>query len=174
MIDVARESEATDAGARGVLFVHAAARALAQHLEWAVGGVLGRRVNATWSSQPVLPGAIRTEFTWVGQPGSAAAIASSLMSFDGIRFEVTEDPQRGREGERYAFVPELGLFRATVGLYGDVLVHEDRLRAAITQARITGESLESELALLIGDPWDVALEPYRFASNGVRVLSQVV
>lgn len=163
-----------DTHAQGVLFLHAAARALAPHLEWAIGGVLGRRIEPTWSAQPVLPGAIRTELTWHGPVGSAAALVSALMPFDGIRFEVTEDSAKGREGERYAFVPELGLFRATVGLYGDVLVHEDRLRAAMAQAKLTGESIEDELALLIGDPWDVALEPFRFASNGVRLLSQVV
>ncbi len=160
--------------AHGVLFVHAAARALAPHLEWAIGGVLEQRISPRWSSQPVLPGAMRAELTWRGAPGSAAAMASALMPFDGIRFEVTEDPGKGREGERYAYVPELGLFRATVGMYGDVVVHEDRLRAAVMQAKLTGESLEDELALLVGDPWDAALEPYRFASNGVRVLSQVV
>lgn len=160
--------------ASGVVFIHAAARALAPHLEWAIAGVLETPITLTWSSQQLLPGAVRSEFTWRGKVGAAASLVSALMPFDGIRFEVTEDQSQGREGERYAYVPELGLFRATVGLYGDVLVHEDRLRAAMSHAKLNGASLKDELALLVGDPWDAALEPYRYAASGVRVLSQVV
>lgn len=158
----------------GVIFLHAAARPLAPHIEWAIAGVLGHPVSLRWSNQTVLPGAVCAEYTWRGAPGSAAGIVTALMCFDGIRFEITEDANVGREGERFAFVPELGLFRASIGAYGDVLVHEERLRSAMMHAKLTGESLQDEIALLIGDPWDAALEPYRFASNGVRVLSQVV
>jgi hypothetical protein len=56
------------------------------------------------------------------------------------------------------------------------MVPEDRLRAALVQATLTGESLSDEIARLIGTPWDEELEPYRCAHEGstVRVLHQVV
>ena len=53
---------------------------------------------------------------------------------------------------------------------------EDRLRAAVAHATVTGESLADEIARLIGTPWDDELEAYRCAHEGstVRVLHQVV
>jgi hypothetical protein len=89
---------------------------------------------------------------------------------------VTEDPSPGREGERFSATPSLGLFRATIGLHGDVMVPEDRLRAAVAHATVTGESLADEIARLIGTPWDDELEAYRCAHEGstVRVLHEVV
>jgi hypothetical protein len=55
-------------------------------------------------------------------------------------------------------------------------VPEDRLKAAVSQAAVTGEPIVEEIARLIGQPWDEELEPYRCAHEGstVRVLHQVV
>jgi hypothetical protein len=55
-------------------------------------------------------------------------------------------------------------------------VPEDRLKAAVIQAAVTGESLVDEIARLIGQPWDEELESFRCAHEGstVRVLHQVV
>ncbi len=56
------------------------------------------------------------------------------------------------------------------------MVPEDRLRAAVVQAAVTGDALADEIARLIGTPWDEELEAFRCAHEGstVRVLHQVV
>jgi hypothetical protein len=70
--------------------------------------------------------------------------------------------------------PDLGVFRATMSANGDVLVQEDRLRAALVSAADL-PSLRQSLDRLLGSPWDDELEPYRRAGDGspVRWLSAV-
>jgi hypothetical protein len=162
--------------ARGVIFVHSCPRAVSPHLEWALARVFGVPVNVDWADQPVDPGAVRAELIWGGPLGTGARIASALHAFRQVRHEVTEDPSPGREGERFSFTPSLGLFRASIGVHGDVMVPEDRLRAALTQVAATGESLVDEVNRLIGVPWDTELEPFRCAheDSTVRVLHHVV
>ena len=162
---------------RGVVYVHATPTALCPHIEWAVGAVLGVRVTLDWTPQPAAPGTVRAELSWQGEPGTAAAIASRLRDWHLIRFEVTEEPSSGGEGERYSCTPDLGLFCATTGLHGDIMVREDRLRAALARAGSDPSStIEGELGQLLGGPWDEELEPFRYAGDGapVRWLHQVV
>jgi len=181
MTIVVNAKGASDAGpsmgpARGVIFVHSCPRAVSPHLEWAMARVFGSRVEIDWADQPVEPGAVRAELIWGGPKGTGAKIASALHAFRQVRHEVTEDPSPGREGERFSFTPHLGLFRAAIGVHGDVMVPEDRLRTAMSQVATTGESLVDEIARLIGTPWDEELEPFRCAHEGstVRVLHHVV
>jgi hypothetical protein len=155
VIDARRGADSSHA--RGVLFVHSCPSAVAPHLEWALARVFATTVDIDWASQPVAP-----------------------VAFSTIRFEVTEDPVDGREGERFAVTPNLGLFRGTIGVHGDVLVHEERLRSLMVGARAggqeaIGEVLE-EIDRLIGTPWDEELEAFRMAHEGatVRVLHEVV
>jgi hypothetical protein len=160
---------------RGVLFVHSASRALCPHLEWAVSDVLGTRVGLDWLPQPVLPGQVRGEVSWQAKPGTAARITSALRQFTTVRYEVAEEPSRGGEGERFAVTPKLGVFRATMGPHGDVMIHEDRLRAVMLGATDPAE-LRRGLDLILGTAWDAELEPFRRAGDGVPVrwLHQVV
>lgn len=61
-------------------------------------------------------------------------------------------------------------------MHGDILIPEDRLRAALARS-VRGESdLETEIASLLGKPWDDELESFRHAGEGapVRWLHQVV
>src|SRR2546430_8106313 len=62
---------------RGVLYVHSAPRALCPHVEWAVAGVLGVRVNLDWIRQPAAPGTWRAEVSWQGAAGTASKPASA-------------------------------------------------------------------------------------------------
>jgi hypothetical protein len=172
---------ASDAGpsmgpARGVIFIHSCPRAVSPHVEWALARVFASRVDVDWAEQPVEPGAVRAELIWGGPLGTGARIASALHAFRQLRHEVTEDASPGREGERFSFTPTLGLFRASIGAHGDVMVPEDRLRTALSQVATTRESLADEVARLIGTPWDDELEPFRCAHEGstVRILHQVV
>lgn len=162
---------------RGVVYVHSAPPALCPHVEWALGGPLGRRVTLDWTPQPVMPGAVRAELSWQAETGTAARLASALRDWVHLRFEVTEEPSAGAEGERYSATPALGLFHATTGVHGDIMVGEDRLRAAL--ARAAGGSaagLLAEVHGLLGRAWDEELEPFRCAGDGVPVrwLHQVV
>jgi hypothetical protein len=112
---------------------------------------------------------------WQGSPGMGAQLASALLAFRQIRYEVTEDASTGKEGERFAATPTLGLFRASIGQHGDVMIHEDRLRNLITQSDATGELMTTELMRLLGQPWDAELEAFRVAhaDSNVRVLHHV-
>lgn len=161
---------------RGVLYVHSAPSAVCPHVEWAVAGVVGVRVTFDWTPQPACVGAQRTELSWQAKPGTAAGIASALRGWRQLRYEVTEEPSPGCEGARYSYTPTLGLFHAVTGPHGDILVPEDRLKAAMVKARLGESPLEHELERVLGKQWDDELEPFRHAGEGaaVRWLHQVV
>ncbi len=154
---------------RGVLFVHSTPRALCPHLEWAVSDVLATRVSLDWLPQPVLPGQVRAEISWQGKPGTAARITSALRHFKTIRYEVAEEPAKGSEGERFAVTPNLGVFRATMGPHGDIMIHEDRLRAILAAAGDETADLRAGIEMVLGTAWDAELEPFRRAGDGVPV-----
>jgi hypothetical protein len=167
---------ATRALTRGVLYVHSAPSALCPHIEWAAGGVLGSAVSLDWTPQGAQAGAYRAEFSWTGEAGTAAAIASALRGWNHLRFEVTEDPTPSSEGSRYSYTPELGVFHAVTGQHGDIMIPEDRLKAALVKASAGETTLELEIDRLLGKPWDDELETFRHAGEGapVRWLHQVV
>ncbi len=161
---------------RGVVYIHATPPALCPHVEWAIGGVLGLRVSLDWIAQPAAPGTLRAELSWQGEVSTGTKLASALRDWGHLRFEVTEEPTAGGEGERYSCTPSLGLFHATTGVHGDILIREDRLRAAMARARTDPvASLEHELEGLLGKAWDDELESFRYAGDGapVRWLHQV-
>jgi len=182
---------------RGVLHVHSAPPALCPHIEWAIAGVLGVPVSLPWVDQPAAPGALRGELSWQGKPGAAGAITSALAGWNLARFEVSEDASPGCDAVRYSHTPGLGTFSAVVSANGDIMISEGRLRAAMALAASAastrsgsarpgpelgslldlhgprhpalGGSLEAELSLLLGQPWDDELEPFRRAGDGAPV-----
>jgi hypothetical protein len=159
-----------------VVYVHSATSALCPHVEWALSGVLGMRVSLDWTPQPAEPGTWRAELSWTGQPGTSSSLASALRGWLHLRYEVTEEPTAGFEGARYSYTPELGVFHAITGVHGDLMVPEDRLRAAMVRATAKQTPIEDELDKLLGKPWDDELETFRWAGEGapVRWLHQVV
>ena len=159
---------------RGVVYVHSTPLAVCQHVEWAIARVLDAPVNLEWSPQPVDPGMRRAECSWTGRPGTGAELAAALRQWPMIRFEVTEEPSPGVDGERFMHVPGRGLFRGTIGASGDILITEDRLRTMMASARgPRGDRPRPRPAL--GTAWDAELEPYRHAGDGAPVtrLTQV-
>jgi hypothetical protein len=169
-------TDSTTVATRGVLFVHASPSALCPHIEWAVGGVLGVPVDLSWTPQPARNAAYRTEFSWAGPVGTAARLASALRGWEQLLFEVTEDPTALSEGARFSFTPELGVYHAVTGLHGDVMIPEDRLKAAVVKAGVGDLPLLDEIDKLVGKAWDEVLEPFRHAGDGapVRWLHHVV
>ena len=161
---------------RGVLYIHSAPSALCPHVEWAAGGVLGVAVNLEWTPQPAQVGTYRAEYSWSGDSGTAAAVASALRGWNQLRFEITEEPTSSTEGARFSYTPDLGVFHAVTGLHGDLMIPEDRLKAAVVKAALGDTTLLHEIDKLLGKPWDDELEPFRHAGDGVAVrwLHQVV
>ena len=68
------------------------------------------------------------------------------------------------------------MFHAITGLHGDLMVPEDRIRAAMLTAATGGRALADSLDELLGRAWDAELEPFRHAGEGapVRWLHEVV
>lgn len=153
---------------RGVVYVHSTPLAVCPHVEWAIARALTVPVSLRWSTQPLDPSARRAEISWSGPPGTGSRIAAELRQWPMIRFEVTEDPSPGADGERYMQVPARGLFRATMGAAGDTQVGEDRLRALAAGTR-TPAALAHALDEALGTAWDEELEPYRHAGEGAPV-----
>ena len=161
---------------RGVIYVHSAPSALCPHIEWAVGGVIGHALNLEWTPQGAQAGTYRAEYSWLGDAGTAAAMTSALRGWNHLRFEITEDASSGAEGSRFSYTPALGVFHAVTGLHGDLLIPEDRIKAAMVKAALGETTLEVEMPRLLGKPWDDELETFRHAGDGapVRWLHQVV
>ena len=72
--------------------------------------------RCAWSGrpQPADPTTRRAECSWSGKPGTGAEFAAALRGWPMLRFEVTEEPSPGFDGERFMHVPGRGLFRAAV------------------------------------------------------------
>lgn len=160
----------------GVVQIHSAPSALCPHVDWAVGGVFGVPVQLNWTPQPAERAAYRAEYTWTGPVGSSARLASALKGWQRLRFEVTEDATATSEGVRYSYTPALGIFHATTGLHGDVMISEQRLKLAVVREALGGRSLHDAVVDLLGTAWDDELEVFRQAGDGaeVRWLHQVV
>lgn len=151
---------------RGVVWIHSAPSALCPHVEWALGGVLGMPTRLDWTPQPAERGSYRAELTFSHRPGTAATIASAFAKWGRLRFEVTEEPATGGEGQRYSYTPSLGVFHAQTGAAGEVLVNEHRLRAALAHGE---RGLSVRLEDLLGTAWDDELEVFRHAGDGAPV-----
>ena len=154
---------------RGVLFVHSSPRALCSHVEWAAGEVLGLRVSLEWTPQPVVSRALRAELSWQAPAGTGARLTSALRGWAHLRYEVTEEPSQGTDGGRWSHTPGLGIFHAVTDVHGNVLVPEDRVRAAIEHGETDPGVLRRELDLALGRAWDDELEPFRYAGEGAPV-----
>jgi uncharacterized protein DUF3145 len=153
---------------RGVVYVHSTPLAVCPHVEWAIARVLAAPVNLQWSVQPADQTVRRAECTWSGRPGTGAELAAALRQWPMIRFEITEEPSTGVDGQRFMHVPGRGLFAAAMSANGDVLLSEHRLRTLMAGAR-NAEALAHELDKALGTAWDDDLEPYRYAGEGAPV-----
>jgi hypothetical protein len=152
---------------RGVVHVHSSPTAVCPHVEWAVSGVLGTRVTLQWSAQPAVPGQLRAEFSWTGPVGSGGALAGALRAWPMLRFEVTEEPSSGVDGQRFCHVPGLGLWTGRMSANGDVLLGEDQLRTIIADG--PSSKLAARISDALGEAWDAELEACRFAGDGAPV-----
>lgn len=152
----------------GAIFVHSSPSAVCPHVEWAISGVLETKADLQWSAQPAAPGLLRAECDWTGPAGTARDLVNALKAWPMLRYEVTEEPSPGFDGERYCSVPGLGLWRGRTSANGDIVVGEDHLR--MLAATVRGpEGFAHQLDQLLGAAWDDALEPFRRAGDGAPV-----
>ncbi|MEB3032929.1 DUF3145 domain-containing protein [[Mycobacterium] nativiensis] len=153
----------------GVVHIHASPAAVCPHIEWALTSTLGSRTapaKLNWTPQPAMPGQLRAVINWVGPVGTGGRLASALRSWSVLRFEVTEDPSAGVDGQRFSHTPQLGLWSGAMSANGDVMVGEMRLR---TMMAAGADALAADLETVLGTAWDEALEPYRYGGDGAEV-----
>lgn len=153
---------------RGVVYVHSSPSAVCPHVEWAISGTLGNRVELKWTAQPAAPGQLRAECDWRASTGTASKLVAALKAWPMLRFEVTEEPSPGVDGQRYCYAPGLGLWHARTSANGDIVVGEDQLRSLAFGSR-AGEQFAHKIDELLGASWDEALEPFRHAGDGAPV-----
>lgn len=160
---------------RGVIFIHSAPKGMCSHIEWSLGGLLGATAQLEWIDQPIAPGTMRAELSWRGAIGLGAEIASILRAYPNIRFEVTEEPSSGCDGQRYVSTPTLGLWSSPMSAAGEIFIPEEKLRSVMQDAVSNGNSLVEAIDSVLGTAWDRELEPFRYAGDGmpVRWLHQV-
>jgi hypothetical protein len=153
----------------GVVYVHASPAAVCPHVEWALAATLATaaaKPNLKWTPQPAMPGQLRAVTNWVGPVGTGARLANALRSWSVLRFEVTEDPSPGVDGQRFSHTPQLGLWSGAMSANGDVMIGEMRLRAMMADG---ADALAAELDSALGTAWDEALEVYRDGGDGAEV-----
>ena len=153
----------------GVVYIHASPAAVCPHVEWALTAALGARngqAKLNWTPQPAMPAQLRAVVNWVGPVGTGAQLASALRSWSVLRFEVTEDPSAGVDGQRFSHTPQLGLWSGTMSANGDVMVGENRLRTLMAAG---ADALAADLETVLGSAWDDALEAYRHGGDGAEV-----
>lgn len=149
---------------RGVVFIHSAPAALCPHVCWALESVLGSQVTLDWSPQPLGRSLVRADLTWFGEPGTGAALASSMRGWENLRYEVTEEASPGLDGSRWTHTPSLGIHHTWISASGDAVINEDRVRHAMRHGDAT--ALRDELDQALGTAWDAELDPFRHAGEG--------
>lgn len=154
---------------RGVVFIHSAPAALCPHINWALESATGSRVSIDWTAQPASPGHMRGEWSWIGEQGTGARLASTLRGWQGLRYEVTEDPSAGCDGSRWSHTPSLGIHHSNTSASGDNVINEERLKEILMLAQGSPEAITEMIEEVLGTDWDNELEPFRYAGDGAPV-----
>ena len=142
----------------GFLTIHSAPAALRPHIEWGLQSILGTWVTLDWKLQPKATGTYRTTVEFRDRPGTAAKVATALKAWHYLRFEVREESEVG--GEFFRFTPDLGIHRSVIDGMGTILVSEHLIMQALGKG-FDEESLREEFERLLGNSWELALEPFR-------------
>jgi hypothetical protein len=111
---------------------------------------------------------LRADASWSGPAGTAGRLAKSLKAWPMLRFEITEEPGPGVDGERICHVPGRGIWRAAMSANGDIALGEDQIRSVLSTATSL-DAVHHKLADLLGAHVDAELEPYRRAGEGTAV-----
>lgn len=154
---------------QGMVYIHSAPRALLPHVEWALGRLLGGPIGLDWQPQNQAPGQFRAETNFNADPVFGALASSELLGWGSLRFEIIQDAANEADGWRWAFTPSLGLFQGQLDSLGNLLVNEHRVHSIFDSATDLIEAKQL-MAKALGEPWDVELEPFRFAHDEASVV----
>ena len=155
--------------AQGMVIIHSAPRALLPHVEWALGRLMGGPTTIKWTPQPLANGTFRAEHHWSGSVAFASTLASELIGWAALRFEIIQDQTPGVDGWRLAYTPRLGLFQSQMDSMGNVLLNEHRIKAMIDD-EAGAASIAEQLRIALGEPWDEELEAFRIAGAEAPVI----
>jgi hypothetical protein len=151
--------------ARGVLLIHSAPSVLAAHIEWMLASHVGNPVSLHWEDQPALAGSVRTEANWRAPIGMGAKVASGLLGWRGVRFEITEFGTAESDGSRWLHTPSLGLTHHAIDRAGNTMLNEMQVRDSIEMADGNTADLTRILGRALGEPWDAELDVFRAAAH---------
>src|SRR5699024_3544804 len=143
---------------QGVLYIHSASRALAPHIEWAAGGVLGLPCRIRWEEQYAGRGLLRAEMTWRGREDTGARLASALRGMPEVRSETTPEASAAGDGARWSCTPDLGIHYAATDRAGNIVLGEDHVHGCLERAGDDPVAMRRELGIALGEPWDEELE----------------
>lgn len=135
----------------GLLTIHSCPMALIRHVEWAIESVIGN-VEINWRNQPLVAGTQRAQIEWRSQKDLSSQLATSLLSWHYLRFEILSGTQYFRH------TPELGIHRAQVDEVGNIHVYESQIRNAMQKS---DDAMRDALNVALGTEWDIELERFR-------------
>jgi len=79
----------TRGNTRGVVYVHSSPSAVCPHVEWAISGTLGTRVDLQWTAQPAAPGQLQAQCCWTAEPGTGGKLVAWGPRFSYADWQVT-------------------------------------------------------------------------------------
>ena len=88
----------TGISAQGSVLIHSAPASLLPHVEWAIGRLLGGPAGLTWTPQPALASTFRTELEFDSSTSFGAVLASELLGWGSLRFEIIQHESLGVAG----------------------------------------------------------------------------
>jgi hypothetical protein len=144
----------------GTLKIHAAPKAVLNHVQWSIADVIGLPVTLDWHRQKISPATFRTELTWSGIIGTGSRLVSTLKGWHYLTFELLEAAGNGSDGSIYMFAPELGLFHGAVGPHGDLMINENQLTRVLAE-NLKPADMYDAIERLLGKQWDEYLDPFR-------------
>ena len=89
-------------------------------------------------------------------------MASELSGWHYLRYEIFEAPENGTDGSLFMFIPELGIYRGTVGPHGDIVLTEHQISGLVRDSKRETD-LVTKIENALGRPWNEELECYRRA-----------
>ena len=149
--------------ANGVLIVHSSPQVLAAHIEWMLASVIGHPVSLDWADQPAQAETVRTVANWRAAVGTGAKVASALLGWRGVRFEITEFGGATADGSRWIHTPSLGILHQTIDRAGNTLLNETQVRDCVARADGDASEITRLLERSLGAPWDAELDMFRAA-----------
>ena len=149
----------------GRILIYSTPAALTQHIEWALEQHISPQVGAKWINQPLAPGAKATEVEYQSKLPIAAKLATTLIKWRYLRFEITEQFKVSGDATLYRVTPDLGLHQASLASNGDVVLNEHQVNHIINNS-ISHKKLQVDLKKALGNEWEIELEPFRIALAG--------